>query len=45
MLLYSYNNIIFIVTNTIILEYLSARFVNLGTAQLTISSFLTGVRT
>ena len=31
---YSYNNIIIIVTNVIILEFLSARFVHPGTLQL-----------
>ena len=38
---YSCNNIIIIVTNAILLECLSARFVHLGALQLTILSFLT----
>ena len=41
---YSYNNII-IVTNVIILEFLSVRFVHPGAPQLTILIFLTRVRT
>ena len=44
MLRYSYNKII-IVSNVIILEFLSARFVHSGTPQLIILSFLTQVRT
>ena len=41
---YSYNNII-IVTNVIILEFLSARFVHSDAPQLTILFFLTLIRT
>ena len=37
---YSYNNIIIIVSNVIILEFLSAQFVHAGTRQLNILSFL-----
>ena len=37
---YNYNNIIIIVTNVIMLEFLSARFVHPGAPQLTILSFL-----
>ena len=40
---YSYNNIITIVTNVIILELFSVRFVPLGAAQLSILSFLTKI--
>ena len=36
---YSYNNIIIIVTNIIMLEFLSAQFVSLGAPQITILSF------
>ena len=39
--LYSYYSIIIIVTNFIMLEFLSARFVYPGTMQLTILSFFT----
>ena len=39
MLRYSYNNVIIIVTNVIMLEFFSARFVRLGPLQLTILSF------
>ena len=39
MLRYSYNNVIIIVTNVIMLEFFSARFVRLGPSQLTILSF------
>ena len=42
---YSCNNIINIVNNVIMLEFLSARFVYPGGQQLTILSFLTRVRT
>ena len=42
---YSYNNIIIIITNVIILEFLSARFVHSGASQLMILSFLARVRT
>ena len=41
---YGYNNVIIIVTNVIILEFLSAVFVYLDTPQVTTSS-LTRVRT
>ena len=36
---YSYNNIIILVTNIIILEFLSARFTHPGAPQQTILSF------
>ena len=39
MLRYSYNNIIFIVTNVVILEFFSAEFVHPGILQLTILYF------
>ena len=39
---YSYDNVIIIaVTNVVMLEFFSARFVRSGTLQLTILSFLT----
>ena len=41
---YSYNDIIIIITNVIILEFLSARFVHPGAPELTILSLLTRVR-
>ena len=41
---YSYNNIVIIVANVIILEFLSVRFVHLG-ALLPFYLFLTRVRT
>ena len=44
MLLYSYNNIITIITTAIILEFLSAQFVRLD-AVLPFYLFLTGIRT
>ena len=42
---YSYNNIIIIATNVIVLELLIVRFAHLGSLQLTILSFLTQDRT
>ena len=39
MLQYNHNNIIIIVTNIIMLEFLSAHFVHPGALQLTIFSF------
>ena len=42
---YSYNNIIINVTNVIILEFSSARFVHPGAPQLMTLSYLKGVRT
>ena len=39
MLRYSYSDIVIIVSNIIILEFLLARFVHLGTPQLTTLSF------
>ena len=45
MLGYSYNNVIIIITNVVLLEFLFARFVHPGALQLTILSFLTKVRT
>ena len=39
MLGYSYNNIFVIVTNVIMLEFLSAQFVSLGAPQISILSF------
>ena len=41
---YSYNNIVIIVTNVIILEFLSAQFVHLG-ALLQVFLFLTRIGT
>ena len=45
MLQYSYNNMIIIITNVIILDFLFYRFVHPGARQLTILYFLIRVTT